>query len=250
MRTTKAPWLALVLAFAGGALSVEPTSTQAPVLGVPQKILFVGNSFTYWHDGIYTHFEKLAASSTPPLRVTTDKAVQGGAFLKVLWELKTPVLAISTGAFDVVVLQDDIPETNADYFRQYAKMFIEEVRRNKARPVLYMAWAYERLGWISMAEIAEAHKDLASQLNVDVAPVGLAWLLASKERPRLALYDADREHPSIQGMYLATCVVYATVYAKDPGGLAYAPPGVTADEAAFLQRIAWRTLNDYRAGRL
>ena len=242
--------ICLSLILIGGIPRISSTNAQTSVSTVPRKILFIGDSFTYAQGGIYTHLEKLAAAADPPVVVTTDKAVAGGAFLKRLWEMQEPVKAIDTGAFDVVVLQDDIPETNLDYFRQYARMFVNEVRKNKARPVLFMAWAYRRLGWISMQEIAQAHRDLAKELNVEVAPVGLAWQQASKQRPDLDMYASDREHPSIYGSYLATCVVYATIYEKDPSGLHYVISGMTSEEAAFLQRIAWQTVRDYRAGRL
>jgi Domain of unknown function (DUF4886) len=250
MRNTTLIRLGLLLI--GLAATMSGTHAQSPATStiVPRKILFIGDSFTYAQGGIYTHVEKLAAAATPPLVVTTDKAVAGGAFLKVLWEMQSPVKAIDTGAFDVVVLQDDIPETNVDYFRQYARMFVDEVRKNKARPVLFMAWAYQRLGWISMPQIAQAHRDLAKELNVDVAPVGLAWQQASRQRPDLDMYAADREHPSVYGTYLATCVVYATIYGKDPTGINYVAPGTTPAQAAFLQKVAWQTVQDYRAGRL
>jgi hypothetical protein len=225
------------------------TSRQAPA-ATPKKILFIGDSFTYAQGGIYTHFEKLAAVANPPLAVTTDKSVAGGAYLKRLWEMQEPVKAIDNGSFDVVVLQDDIPETNVDYFRQYARMFVDEVRTYKARPVLFMAWAYPRLGWITMEQIAKAHRDLAKELNVEVAPVGLAWQQASRMRPDLDMYAGDREHPSIHGTYLATCVIYAAIYDKDPSGMNYLPSGITAEQGTFLQKVAWETVQDYRAGRL
>jgi hypothetical protein len=38
-----------------------------------------------------------------------------------------------------------------------------------------MTWDYERLDWISMEEIAEAHYKMAKKLGMEVAPVGLAW---------------------------------------------------------------------------
>jgi hypothetical protein len=233
-----------LMLLAGAACAQSPVATGA------NKVLFIGDSFTYTQGGLYSHVEKLAAAATPPIAVTTDKAVQGGAFLKVLWELETPVKAIDTGRFDVVVLQDDIPETNPDYFREYARKFVDETRKNHARPVLLMAWAYERLGWISMAEIAKLHRDLGKELNVDVAPAGLAWQRATSERPGLDMYASDREHPSIHGMYLTACVVFATICGKDPTGFKYAPSGVSAEEASFLQRVAWETLQEYRAGRI
>ena len=173
--------IALVAAVVAGSVSSAQSRPETP----PRKVLFVGDSFTFAQGGLDNHFAKLAASASPPLVVSAARAVAGGAFLKVLWEMKTPVTAIDTGNFDVVVLQDDIPETNVDYFRQYARLFVEEARTHNARPVLFMAWAYQRLGWISMQEIARAHRDLAKELNVDVAPAGLAWQRSSSERPSL-----------------------------------------------------------------
>jgi hypothetical protein len=238
----------MVLLLGIASFAVAAALAQAVATEVPHKILFVGDSFTYYQNGIYTHFEKLAASAKPPLVVTADKSVAGGAFLHRLWDLNEPVKAIDTAIYDVVVLQEDIPETTVADFREYAGKFVAEVRKSHARPVLFMAWAYQRRGWISMAEIAQAHRDAAKELNVDVAPVGLAWQQASKQRPEMNFYAPDHEHPSMYGTYLATCVVYATIYDRDPSGLAYVPSGLTPEEAAFLQRIAWQTVQDYRAG--
>jgi hypothetical protein len=216
------------------------------MLSAIARILFIGDSLTYYHDGIYTHLEKLAGAANPPIAVTTAKSVFGGAFLHRLWDKKEPVQAINSAPYDVVVLQEDIPETTVADFREYARKFVAEVRKTNAQPVLLMAWAYPRLGWISMAGIAQAHREAAQELKVDVAPVGLAWEQAAKQRPAIELYAKDREHPSIHGTYLATCVVYATVYGRDPGGIAYVPEGVTADEGAFLQKIAWQAVQDWR----
>ena len=40
-----------------------------------------------------------------------------------------------------------------------------------------------------------------------------------------------------------------TIYGKDPTGFKYIPSGITPDAAAFLQRTAWQTVQDYRADR-
>jgi len=240
----------MVLMLGIGSFVVVAALAHAAATQAPRKILLVGDSFTYYQNGIYTHFERLAAAANPPLVVTADKSVFGGASLRRLWDLKEPVKAIDTATYDVVALQEDIPETTIADFREYAGKFVAEVRKNRARPVLFMAWAYPQLGWISMAEIAQAHRDAAKELNVDVAPVGLAWQQASKRRPGMNFYGPDQEHPSMYGTYLATCVIYATIYGRDPNGFAYVPSGLTPEEAAFLRRIAWQTVQDYRAGRV
>lgn len=214
---------------------------QAPI-----RILFVGNSLTFWNDGLYVHLERLAASGSPPAAVTTGRSVVPGAFLKSLWARSGARQAIAAGPYDVVVLQEDLPETNVEDFREHARLFVAEVRKAGARPVLLMAWAYERLGWITMDGIASAHRAAAAELGADVAPVGLAWQRASELRPDLNLYAPDREHPSIHGTYLATAVVYATICDRSPSGFSYAPAAIAPNDAQFLQNVAWETVQAYR----
>lgn len=211
----------------------------------PQKLLFIGNSLTYRQNGIYSHLEKLTASAPTPFAIQTEKSVQGGATLKTLWDKTEPKEFINKGAFDVVVLQEDLPEINISYFREYARRFINEARKAKSEPILLMAWSYPRLGWISTDEIAKAHRDLAKEMGVKVAPVGLAWLRSLKERPDLELYAADKEHPTLLGTYLATCVVYATVFSESPVGCSYGPSGADPATTAFLQRVAWETCKEW-----
>lgn len=151
--------------------------------------------------------------------------------------------------YDVVVLQEDVPETDVETFHEYARRFEKVIRETGADPVLFMAWSYERLAWISQAEIAQAHRDIARELGVDVAPVGLAWQRVMEERPDLDLFAPDREHPSMHGTYLAINVVYATLFGESPVGLGYVPPDsgrVSEAEAAFLQRVAWNTVQRYQ----
>jgi|KBSSwiStaDraftv2_1062776.scaffolds.fasta_scaffold36110_1 hypothetical protein len=222
-------------------------ASQGPrvVANPPQKILFIGNSLTYSNDGIYTHLQKLTASAAPPLTIEADKAVVGGQYFKSLWEtFPEPRRAIARG-YDVVVLQEDLPETKVADFKEYAARFVEDIRKTGARPVMLMAWAYRRLGWISMAEIAQVHREVGKDLGVDVAPVGLAWERVTRERPDLNLFKEDFEHPNIHGTYLATAVVYATVFRRNPAELSYVPSGITPEAAAFLRKIAWETVEGY-----
>ena len=227
------------------AITLAVFSTSAQQAAAPTRILFIGNSLTFWNDGLWVHLERMARRATPPLALTTGRSVFPGAFFKSLWERREPREAIRSRRYDVVVLQEDLPETRVEDFREHARRFVGEVRQAGARPVLLMAWAYPRLGWIAMAEIAAAHRAAAAELKVDVAPVGLAWERARQQRASLNLYAPDREHPSVAGTYLTTAVVYATVFSKDPTALEYVPAGISADDAAFLRRVAWATVREY-----
>ena len=44
-------------------------------------------------------------------------------------------------------------------------------------------------------------------------------------------------------------LLYATLFGISPEGLSYLPEGITEDEADFLQRIAWETVQEYLAER-
>jgi len=125
-----------------------PTPEPSAVTPVqPRKVLFVGDSFTYCNDGLDYHLEKLAASANPPLVIKADKFTQGGASLERLWRKYSAARATNTidlSAFDVVVLQEDLPETDVPTFHEYARRFDAEIKKAGARPILFMAWSYQR----------------------------------------------------------------------------------------------------------
>ena len=209
------------------------------------RLLFVGNSLTYYNGGLENHVRLLAASATPPRILVADRATQGGATLRILHGLPAVHERIQQGHYDQVILQDDLPELTEHSiapFQEYVRRFDQEIRSHGGRSVLFMAWPYERLSWISLEQIADAHRSLGAELNVPVAPVGWAFRRSLEARPQLAMLGKDREHETLHGTYLAACVHYATLFGVSPEGLPYRPDGVSADEGAFLQSIAWQTV--------
>ncbi len=245
-RLTLALLVAPMLWFAPGRAGAQ--SPLAPPAQAPQRILFVGDSFTHCNGGLENHFRLLAESAQPPRVVYTERATKGGATLKILQGLEAVHAKIQTGHYDLVILQEDIPELTEHEvtpFLEHARQFDREIRGTGARTALFMAWAYERLNWVSLDTIAEAHRALAKELSLPVAPVGIALARALAARPGLAMLGQDREHQTMHGTYLAANVIYATVFGVSPAGLSYLPPGVSAEEAAFLQSIAWSAVQEW-----
>ena len=218
----------------------------------PEKILFIGSSLMGFNE-LDNHFEQLASSATPPLVIEADRYAMSYGTLKKLWGDTYMHGKMEKGNYDLVVLQEDIPEIidrDVKVFHEYTRIFVEKIKELGANPVLFMAWSYKRLRWISMEEIAQAHHDIAKELGLTVAPVGLAMQNAIAERPDLDMLHYDEEHPSIHGTYLSACVIYATIFGRSPLGSSYLPTwrgGVTEEEAVFLQRIAWETVQEYQA---
>lgn len=227
-----------------GCSSSSPTTTPKE----PRRLLFVGDSFTYCNGGVENHVRRLAAAAKVPRAIVADSETKGGATLKVLFGRQSVRDKIRSG-YDLVILQDDLPEYRehtVEPFFEYASRFDAEIRKAGGRTVLFMAWPYERLNWVTLAEIAQAHRELGRKLHVPVAPVGLAFDRALTQRPTLAMLGPDKEHESIHGTYLAASVIYATVFRESPVGCAYRPDGVSAEEAVFLQRMAWETVRAWQ----
>lgn len=195
-----------------------------------KKILFIGNSFTYWKKGLSLYVSKLALAEVPSRRIEAIEITQGGASLKTHWHNNETRNAIATGGYDAVVLQDDIPEINSEDFTFYAKQFISLVRESNAIPFLYMAWAYKRCNWIDDAGIQRAHREVAKEHKVKIAPVGFARELLASERADINLFAPDNEHPSEAACYLNALVVYSTLFNKTPVGLEYNPFPKLIDE--------------------
>ena len=234
---------------------------HAAASGPPRRVLFVGNSLTYSHD-LPSMLQQLRASAGDS-GFTFATVTQGGASCKRLWQKTNAKQEIATGAYDGVVLQEDLPETTVEMFEKFSCNFARATRlaaevRAAARAsagraeadarsqrsgamVLYAAWAYARLGHvISDDQIEAAHLRVARENELDVAMVGLARRLAAERQPHIELYDEDREHPSVEGAYLAALVLHSALGfgSARKAGCTFAPDGMSDATAAALQAVA------------
>lgn len=229
-----------------------PKPISKPEKTATKKILFIGNSFTFWRGGLDQHLKMLSEAMSPPLGYETKSVTRGGASLEVMWKKTSAVEEIKKGQYDIVILQDDIPETTIDSFKTYSKKFVDLVRESGARPILFMAWDYERLNWISMEEIANAHLEVSRKLKVEIAPVGFSWALSKNRQPSLNMYVRDAEHPSVAGMYLSLLIIESTISGESP--LTRSPkelkiPGLdqlNAKGRKYLQEVARDALKLWR----
>jgi hypothetical protein len=239
-----------------------PTVYSAGV-NASQAVLFIGDSFTFYNDGINAHMKLLAASGTPSSILACDHATQGGSTLQRLWSLSFVRQSISIGhvrdqkmKYDYVVLQDDIPEYTShtmDFFYDYVRMFTTEIRSSRshaaAEPVLLMAWAYQRLPWVTLDQIATAHRTISDELGLLVAPVGLAFRRSLQARPSLAMLGGDSEHETLHGTYLAACTVLMTIEGQRlTTAFTYVPSGVSQEEGVFLRDIAKGAVLAWQSG--
>jgi hypothetical protein len=203
-----------------------------------KKILFIGNSYTDFNKGLDYHLLKFAPNSD------AARISPGGYTLQNHWEDANTLETIRSGEWDVVVLQEQsqIPVSDYKAFAEYAQKLNTEIKAAGAETILFMTW--ERPDSVQYGVTTQALNNnyiyLGQQLGIKVAPVGLAFANALRERPSLQLYSEDG-HPTPQGTYLAAAVFYGVIFDQSPVGNNYTAK-LGNDDALFLQTIAAQTL--------
>ena len=95
-------------------------------------------------------------------------------------------------------------------------------------------------------------------MNVPVVPVVIAFnnlQLNHSDRPLYSpdvlwvkngqgTYKKTLKHPSLEGSYLAACVIYSVLYGESAQGNPY-QAGLSDDTAKKIQDIAWKTVRDF-----
>src|SRR5215471_15921651 len=212
------------------SVSPQQTAQQRNGPGRPcvTRVLFLGNSYTYFND-LPAIFSELAKAGHQ-CAVETRMVAPGGKRLRDHWESAASHDALNSQAWDFVVLQDQSTlGTNIyfegttrvggdEIFRPYAELWANEIRKHHAIPVFYLTWA-RRATPDDQAALNYAYMHAAKVTHSVVAPVGLAWAGIRKTDPTIDLYYRDGSHPSPAGSYLAACAIYAAIFQKSPATL-------------------------------
>lgn len=184
-------------------------STSQPTADDTLRVLFVGNSYTYFWNLPQT-VEAMAAEAGFPLIARQSTA--GGANWQEHWDGEKNLVSrsrITEGSWDIVILQNHSLSTlrRAEAFTEYGNKFINLVRENGAEPLLYLTWARE-FNPLMQDQVTSGYQALGKSADVPVVAVGEVWEKVRNLRPDLKLYDPDGSHPSSTGTYLIACVFY------------------------------------------
>jgi hypothetical protein len=203
------------------------------------RILFIGNSYTFFNDGIDHELEGLAPT------VMATSLAKAGYSLEDHWSDEETVPMIQDGPWDYVVLQEQSqrPVLDPAGFLLFARALDSTIRDSGAQTILMMTWERpdSASGGVTTTNLAIAYDRVGKDLGVKVAPVGLAFARSRIERPDLVLYSEDG-HPTVFGTYLAACVLYGLVFGETPLGNSYTGSSMTSADAAYLQQVASETL--------
>ena len=238
----------LVLA---GAQANGAETNGAPARNGPMKVLFIGNSLTFFNR-MPDMVEYLAGHAPNPLDMEVDSQTAGGATMERHWMGGEALRKIRRGGWTHVVLQGQSAEalTDKEGLFKHIRLFDAEISKAGAKTLLFMTWALQKTPQ-DQRKITDAYNEIGREIGASVIPVGVARENLLELKPTAPFYRPDGKHPGPHGSYLAACLFYTMLSGHSPMGLPAGIPdarnagkplvNLSADDAALYQEIARRT---------
>jgi hypothetical protein len=220
----------------------QTTASQLIARANETRVLFIGNSFTYYNNlpSMVAAFAASAQGGRPFL--TKDQTV-GGATLEKLWNLRTTKSLLTEEQWEVVVLQEQSrrPIVSPERMLDAIRSFDVAIKGNGARTILYLTWA-RHAAPEEQKFLNEAYAKAALDIQASVAPVGPAWQIAFELNPQLVLHAADGRHPSPLGSYVAACTLYLVISGSRQACPALELAGILPADAKLGREAALKAL--------
>jgi hypothetical protein len=219
-----------------------------------KKVLFVGNSYTYYGD-LPGMTKSMSVSTGDTLIV--ESHTPGGRRIGQHADDPQVYTLMKQKNWDHVVFQcqSQEPSFNESHVNSSVYPAMKELCdslkkvHHCAQPMMYMTWGrkngdqnncqfFEPLctyeGMDSMLRLR--YIQMAKDNKGDVSPVGWIWNQIRSQYPAYELYNKDESHPSFLGTYAAALTFYTMIWHKDPTNIAF-NPGVNEDQATNLKAL-------------
>ncbi|MCA6078932.1 SGNH/GDSL hydrolase family protein [Fulvivirga sedimenti] len=176
--------------------------------GHPIRVLFVGNSFTYYYNLPQV---VSAMAKTQGLEIITRQSTVGGSNLEEHWKEQKGTRTrrlLDSLEWDYVVLNNHSRSTidTPDEFSEYGKKFVDLIRSKGAEPVFMQTWGYKS-NPLMIRTIIPKYAELSAQTGSYLVPGGELFMEARKWRPDLEMFQDDK-HPSPNGTYMLGLAFY------------------------------------------
>jgi hypothetical protein len=231
--------------------ALDPTEEFTPIEAAPTRVLFIGNSLTFFND-LPGMFAEIAQSGG--YEVEVEMIAHGGWTLADHVQSTAITEKIKGGSWDYVVLQEKsrlpaIPDQRDEQMVPAVRILEERIKESGAETILFMTWGTRdglpEAGYDDYAEmqsqIESGTLEIGKEFKITVAPVGIAWQSALERAHNFNLWQLDGIHPAREGTYLSALVFYALIFQQSPAGLNFKAdlPEETAD---LLQAVAAETV--------
>jgi hypothetical protein len=223
MRITPLSCLVALLAFATSAFADDP-----------QRVLFIGNSYTGVNKlpDVFLEVVKNSGRKEPVVKSSTP----GGRTLKQQLSIVGTGKLIEEGNWDVVVLQGQsqepaVAETDESVRKEFLESAAELCKRVRAKSpqakiFFYETWARHADYWTENKKAPAMGKDpkemqarlrkwygvAAKENDATLVPCGEAWELNYASAKPVRLHQKDNSHPEFVGTYLNALIFFGKIY--------------------------------------
>ncbi len=231
--------LPAALVLLAACLPAVGPSTHAPVVAGGRRVLFVGNSLTYFND-LPAMVQSLARSAGDTA-LRTASITEPDFALEDHYYVGTVQRTLERSDWEFVVLQQGtsaLPSSQV-HLRAWSVQLAPLIRDAGAEPVLYQVWPMTSRRFDADAALS-SYFNAAVAVQGIFAPAGDAFTDALTLDPAIGVYSGDGFHPSRRGTYVAALVILSRLIDVHPESLPPRIPGASADTTMvrLLQRAA------------
>ncbi len=171
-----------------------------------RRVLFVGDSFTYFNN--LPRLVQAVADATPGPKLQCERVTHSSWNLDRHWRAGLALARIRASRPDVVVLQEEgtLPIADPARFQASARRFADAIRQAGGRSMLLMTWAQKTKPW-AQGPLSDATCRVGMALHVPVIPAGEAWRIWRSAPAAPDLTVADGIHPNFRGSFLNALVI-------------------------------------------
>ena len=224
------------------------------------KILFIGNSATYYNDMPEDYFAPLCKAAGYDVEVT--RITCGGYYLRKHASSNDTygaqvTAALKNNKYDFVVFQEltTLAVSDPAQFYSSARIMAAKIRENGATPIMYNPIparaeysTYVENGWTPeyvAGTVSAAHNAIGKELGIKIAYAGPAVYDLMVAHPEMNFHHTDNAHPGKLGSFVIASTIFATIFGKDPTDVDF--DGYTDHETAQLLKAAAanRALNEF-----
>jgi len=206
------------------------------------NILFVGNSFTFYNDGVDFHLKNMVQTDDST-NYDIQKIAVSSYTLEEHFQDALTLAKIKSKSWHTVVLQEQStrPINNPALFLEFAGKLDAEIKSMGAKTALFMTWA-TKADPTDIDQLAPAYISTGKALNAQVVPVGKVWDYFAKNYPEINLYYTDNKHPALAGTYLIACTFYYSLLGKNPTLNGYVPIGLASSHAVTIRKAVFDSM--------
>ena len=172
------------------------------------RVLFIGNSHTYYNDMPYL-FKQICQENG----IETEVTMLARGYKGLDYHCKEPQTRFNIlyGNYDFIIFQHLQSGFNKEVLYESVKKMKEWVNISGATPILYMTWSM-KAEREKQKELTEGYKEVGEKLGIEVAEVGEVWWKFYDKYPLETIYFTDDKHASKLGSEIAAYTIFNTIF--------------------------------------